>query len=63
MRVRNVLKVLSNLNNNKGEGFIDVLIKMLIVVIIGAALLGLLRVAVPDLFQDMIDKIKSVFTI
>ncbi|NLB80620.1 MAG: hypothetical protein GX800_03175, partial [Clostridiaceae bacterium] len=45
-----------------GEGFLDVLIKILITVIIGAALLALLRIAIPDLFQDILDKIRNVFT-
>ena len=49
--------------DESGEGFLDVLIKILITVIIGAALLALLRVAIPDLFQDILDKIRSVFTI
>lgn len=46
-----------------GEGYLDVLIKILITVIIGAALLALMRVAIPELFNDIIDKIKSVFII
>ena len=46
-----------------GEGYLDVLIKILITVIIGAALLALMRVAIPELFTDIINKIKSVFTI
>ena len=46
-----------------GEGYLDVLIKILITVIIGAALLALMRVAIPELFNDIIDKIKNVFTI
>ncbi|MDD4700382.1 MAG: DUF6133 family protein [Oscillospiraceae bacterium] len=56
-------KVLSFLKNESGEGYLDVLIKILITVIIGAALLALMRVAIPDLFNDIINKIKSVFTI
>ena len=48
---------------NSGEGYLDVLIKILITVIIGAALLALMRVAIPELFNDIIDKIKNVFTI
>ena len=46
-----------------GEGYLDVLIKILITVIIGAALLALLRTTIPELFNDIVDKIKSVFTI
>lgn len=56
-------KILSFLKNESGEGYLDVLIKILITVIIGAALLALMRVAIPDLFNDIINKIKSVFTI
>ena len=47
--------------DQKGEGFVDVLVKMLVVVVIGAALLAIMRVAVPSLFDDMMTKIRSVF--
>ena len=56
-------KMATLLKDQSGEGFLDVLIKILITVIIGAALLALMRVAIPELFQDILDKIKSVFTI
>lgn len=56
-------KILGFLKNESGEGYLDVLIKILITVIIGAALLALMRVAIPDLFNEIINKIKSVFTI
>jgi hypothetical protein len=56
-------KVKYLLNDQCGEGYLDVLVKILITVILGAALLGLLRVAIPDLFDDIMDKIRSVFTI
>lgn len=61
----NVLKqtVKEALKPRRAEGFLDVLIKILITVIIGAALLALLRIAIPDLFQNIIDKIKNTFTI
>jgi ABC-type phosphate/phosphonate transport system permease subunit len=55
--------VKEGLKPRRAEGFLDVLIKILITVIIGAALLALLRVAIPDLFQSIIDKIKDTFTI
>lgn len=48
-------------NNSKGEGFVDTLVKMLIVVVIGAALLALLNAAIPGLFNDMIAKIRTTF--
>jgi hypothetical protein len=47
--------------DQRGEGFVDVLVKMLIVVVVGAVLLAIMRTAVPDMFTDMIDKIKGVF--
>jgi hypothetical protein len=45
----------------EGEGFIDVLVKMLIVVVVGAVLLTIMRTAIPQLFTDMIAKIRDVF--
>lgn len=68
MRGKSIMKKakerLLNLSTVKsGEGYLDVLIKILITVIIGAALLALMRVAIPELFNDIIDKIKNVFTI
>ena len=44
-----------------GEGFVDVLVKMLIVVVVGAVLLSIMRVALPSLFEDLMLKIRSVF--
>ena len=46
-----------------GEGFIDVLVKMLIVVVVGAVLLAIMRQAVPQLFTDMLTKIRSIFEV
>lgn len=60
-KVKNIVQQF--LKKEDGDGFLDVLIKMLIVVIIGAALLALLRVAIPDLFEDILRKIRSVFTV
>ena len=59
----NRVKMISVTSVKSGEGYLDVLIKILITVIIGAALLALMRVAIPELFNDIINKIKSVFTI
>ncbi|MCL2146376.1 MAG: DUF6133 family protein [Synergistaceae bacterium] len=53
--------IVSAVRNQRGEGFIDVLVKMLIVVVVGAVLLTIMRVAVPALFEDMITKIRDVF--
>jgi hypothetical protein len=46
---------------DEGEGFVDVLVKMLIVVVVGAALLAIMRTAVPQLFTDMVNKIRGIF--
>ena len=59
----NRVKMISVTAVKSGEGYLDGLIKILITVIIGAALLALMRVAIPELFNDIINKIKSVFTI
>ena len=59
----NRVKMISVTAVKSGEGYLDVLIKILITVIIGAALLALMRVGIPELFNDIINKIKSVFTI
>ena len=59
----NRVKMISVTAGKSGEGYLEVLIKILITVIIGAALLALMRVAIPELFNDIINKIKSVFTI
>ena len=59
----NRVKMISVTAVKSGEGYLDVLIKILITVIIGSALLALMRVAIPELFNDIINKIKSVFTI
>ena len=48
-------------SDQKGEGFVDVLVKMLIVVVIGAALLAIMKLAIPSMFDDMMTKIRSVF--
>ena len=45
----------------EGEGFVDVLVKMLIVVVVGAALLAIMRTAVPQLFSDLIAKVRGIF--
>ena len=59
----NRVKMISVTAVKSGEGYLDVLIKILITVIIGAALLAIMRTAVPELFQEIIDKIKVVFTV
>ena len=48
--------------DTKGEGFIDVALKILIVVVIGAAILSIMNAAMPSLFQNLIDKIAGELT-
>ncbi len=45
----------------KGEAYLDMLVKILIVVLLGVTLLGLLNTAVPDLWGDVIDTIREKF--
>ena len=59
--LKKVIKTI--IEDEKGEGFVDVLIKMLIVVVIGAALLGIMKIAIPEIFNDIIATIRSVFVI
>ena len=46
----------------KAEGFLDVAMKILIVVVIGAAVLIILNAAVPNLFSGLIEKISGELT-
>ena len=50
------------ISEKKAEGFLDVAMKILIVVVIGAAILLILNAAMPDLFQNLIDKISGELT-
>ena len=60
LKIRNTIKCF--LADKKAEGFLDVAMKILIVVVIGAAVLLILNAAVPDLFQGLIDKISGELT-
>ena len=46
----------------RGEGFLDVAMKVLIVVVIGAAVLVIMNAAIPGLSQGLIAKISSSLT-
>jgi hypothetical protein len=50
------------LKDQAGEGFLDVAMKILIVVVIGAAVLLIMNTAMPNLFQGLIDKISTELT-
>ena len=45
--------------DRKGEGYLDVAMKILITVVLGAAILAILNTAVPGLFTNMINKIST----
>jgi hypothetical protein len=49
-------------SEKKAEGFLDVAMKILIVVVIGAAVLIILNAAVPNLFSGLIEKISGELT-
>ena len=60
LKIKNTVKRF--ISEKKAEGFLDVAMKILIVVVIGAAILLILNAAMPDLFQNLIDKISSDLT-
>ena len=60
LKIKNIIKRF--IADKRGEGFLDVVMKILIVVVIGAAVLLILNAAIPDLFQGLIDKISSELT-
>ena len=47
------------IKDKRGEGYLDVAMKILITVVLGAAILAILNAAVPGLFTDMINKIST----
>ena len=46
---------------NKGSGIVEVLMIIAIVVIVGAIVIGLLKVFVPDFFNGLTQKARNVF--
>ena len=50
------------ISDRRAEGFLDVAMKVLIVVVIGAAVLVIMNAAIPGLFQGLIAKISSSLT-
>ena len=51
---------LKNLANDKsGEGYLDMAMKILIVVVVGAAILAIMNTAMPTLFQNLINKVSN----
>lgn len=48
--------------DQSGEGFLDVAMKILIVVVIGAAILLIMNTAMPSLFSGLIERISGELT-
>ena len=48
--------------DKSGEGYLDMAMKILIVVVIGAAILAIMNTAMPNLFQGLINKISGELT-
>lgn len=62
-RISALRKDMKNLNaDQSGEGYLDMAMKILIIVVIGAAILGIMNAAMPTLFQNLIDKVSSQIT-
>ena len=59
-KIKNTIKRF--VSEKKGEGFLDVAFKILIVVVLGAAILLVLNATIPGLFQGLIDKISGELT-
>lgn len=60
LKVKNTIKRFAT--DRKAEAFLDVAMKILIVVVIGAAILLILNAAVPNLFSGLIEKISGELT-
>ena len=60
MKAKSILNRI--LKDQYGEGILDVAMKILIVVVIGAAVLAIMNTAMPNLFQGLIDKISTELT-
>ncbi|WP_313559186.1 hypothetical protein [Ruminiclostridium cellobioparum] len=58
-------KVIQILKNERGDGSdgVSFIMKIAIGVIVGGIIIGLLTVAIPDLWTGLINRIKSVFSI
>ena len=60
LKIKNTIKRF--VSDKKAEGFLDVAMKILIVVVIGAAILLIMNAAIPNLFSGLIEKISSELT-
>jgi hypothetical protein len=59
-KVKNMLVKFAK--EQSGEGFLDVAMKILIVVVIGAAILLIMNTAMPNLFSGLIERVSSELT-
>lgn len=59
-RIRSTL--LNLIHDRRGDGFLDLAMKILIVVVIGAAILVVLNTAMPNLFAGLVEKISGQLT-
>jgi len=48
--------------DKRAEGYLDVAMKILIVVVVGAAVLAIMNTAMPGLFTNLIDKVTGSLT-
>jgi len=48
--------------DERGEGYLDMAMKILIVVVVGAAILAIMNTAMPTLFQNLINKVSEELT-
>jgi len=59
-RIRNTFRGLAS--DRRGDGYLDLAMKILIVVVVGAAILLILNAAMPNLFSDLIEKVSGELT-
>ena len=62
---KNKLRILALVSSfsNEGSMFTETLMKIGIVIIVGGILISVLDTLIPDLFRDVIAKIRTVFEI
>ncbi len=62
---KNKLRILALISSfsNEGSMFTETLMKIGIVIIVGGVLISVLDTLIPDLFRDVIAKIRTVFEI
>jgi hypothetical protein len=62
--VNDVKNAVSRLiQDTRADGYTDVLMKILISVVVGSALLTVMKASMPELFKEMLDKIRSLMVI